>query len=83
MYGAGRRICPGLHLAERTMWRMTAKILWAFEVLPVDVDLTRYSEGFFMFPLPYKVEFRPRSAAHVAAIRREGGVAAEFLKRFE
>ncbi|KAL1381592.1 cytochrome P450 [Phyllosticta capitalensis] len=83
VYGAGRRICPGLHLAERTMWRMTAKILWAFEVLPVDVDLTRYSEGFFMFPLPYKVEFRPRSAAHVATMRREGGAAAEFLKRFE
>ncbi|CZR64460.1 uncharacterized protein PAC_14358 [Phialocephala subalpina] len=33
-YGAGRRICPGIHLAERNMWRMAAKLLWAFEFSP-------------------------------------------------
>ena len=30
-YGAGRRICPGIHLAERNMWRIASKLLWAFE----------------------------------------------------
>lgn len=27
-YGAGRHICPGMHLVERSMWRITAKLLW-------------------------------------------------------
>jgi len=33
-YGGGRRICPGMHIAERTLWRSMSKILWAFEILP-------------------------------------------------
>jgi cytochrome P450 len=31
-FGTGRRLCPGIHMGERTVWRMTAKILWAFEI---------------------------------------------------
>ena len=30
-YGAGRRICPGIHLAERNMFLSIAKLLWAFK----------------------------------------------------
>lgn len=30
-YGAGRRICPGTHLAERNLFIGVAKIFWAFE----------------------------------------------------
>ncbi|GKT82454.1 cytochrome P450 [Colletotrichum tofieldiae] len=33
-YGAGRRICVGFHLAERTQWRIIAQILWAFKIEP-------------------------------------------------
>ena len=29
-YGAGRRACPGIHLAERNMFLSIAKLLWAF-----------------------------------------------------
>ncbi|KAH7058619.1 cytochrome P450 [Macrophomina phaseolina] len=82
-YGAGRRVCPGMHMAERTMWRMTAKILWAFDIIPVDVDPDNYDEGIIHRPNPYKVEFRPRSEAHVKTIEREVGPALEFLKQFE
>jgi len=36
-YGAGRRICPGIYLAERNMWRIASKLLWAFEFSePID-----------------------------------------------
>lgn len=36
-YGAGRRICPEMRLAERTQWRAIAKLLWAFDIeLPTD-----------------------------------------------
>ena len=30
-YGAGRCICPGIHLAERNLFIATAKLLWAFD----------------------------------------------------
>ncbi|KAK4150414.1 putative cytochrome P450 oxidoreductase [Chaetomidium leptoderma] len=91
-YGAGRRICPGMHLAERNMWRIAAKLLWAFEfsepvdpktgkVMPLDPDA--YSPGILQAPLKYSVVIKPRSAAHTAQIREEKGAALQFLKQFE
>jgi len=56
-YGVGRRICPGIHLAERNMFLSIAKLLWAFrfeeltgadgKVVPCDEDpMTGYQQGF-------------------------------------
>lgn len=91
-YGAGRRICPGIHLAERSMWRITAKLLWAFEfaepinpatgeVEPLDQDA--YTSANLVCPLPYKVRIKPRSQAHVDAIKRELAGAQEFLAQYD
>lgn len=33
-YGIGRRICPGIHLAERALWVAVARIAWAFDIRP-------------------------------------------------
>jgi cytochrome P450 len=33
-FGAGRRICSGVHLAENSMFIVLAKLLWAFDILP-------------------------------------------------
>lgn len=33
-FGAGRRICPGYHVAERSLAVAIMRILWAFEILP-------------------------------------------------
>lgn len=88
-YGAGRRICPGIHLAERTQWRLTARLLWAFEVQrkmdpktnePIPIDVTNYHEGIAHCPAEYSVVFKPRSQAHIEVIRREMDDANEFLK---
>lgn len=87
-YGAGRRLCPGIHLAERNMWRIAAKLLWAYEfaepidpatgkVMPLDPD--RYNPGILQAPLPFKVRITPRSEQHVATIRRELAGALDFL----
>jgi cytochrome P450 len=36
-FGAGRRICSGMHLAENSMFIVLAKLLWAFHILaPLD-----------------------------------------------
>lgn len=91
-YGAGRRICPGLHLAERNMWRIAAKLLWAFEfsepvdpvtgqVMPLDPDA--YNPGILQAPLPFRVGIKPRSPKHVAIIREELAGALKFLQPFE
>ncbi|RKK20882.1 hypothetical protein BFJ66_g7373 [Fusarium oxysporum f. sp. cepae] len=66
-YGAGRRICPGMHLAERTQWRAIAKILWAFDIeLAVNPatgqkivpDPEAFKEGIAHGPKPFKVVFK-------------------------
>ncbi|KAK5451326.1 hypothetical protein LTS15_008090 [Exophiala xenobiotica] len=91
-YGAGRRICPGMHFAERNMWRVTAKLLWAFEFAePLDpktgkvisLDPDAYNRGILQAPLPYDVRVTPRSPRHVQTIEREIAAAKEFLKPWE
>lgn len=90
-YGAGRRICPGIHLAERNMWRIASKLLWAFEfsesvdpdtgkVIPIDPQA--YNPGILQAPLPFKVSIKARSAAHVETIRREHVEAASFMEQY-
>ncbi|KAI3317331.1 cytochrome P450 [Xylariaceae sp. AK1471] len=63
-YGAGRRICPGMYLAERNMLVSIAKLIWAFrfehrigsdgKALPVNPDpVTGYHNGFLYCPKDY------------------------------
>ena len=90
-YGAGRRVCPGMHLAERNMWRITAKLLWAFEFSepkdekgnPITLDPDAYNAGILQAPLPFKVDVKVRSQKHVEAIRREMVKAKQFLAAYE
>ncbi|TVY87600.1 Cytochrome P450 monooxygenase, partial [Lachnellula willkommii] len=90
-YGAGRRMCPGMHLAERNMWRIAAKLLWAFDisepldsmgnVVPLDPD--GYNSAILVAPLPFKVRVVPRSKEHLVAIERELAGAKEFMSQWE
>ncbi|KAJ6011550.1 cytochrome P450 [Penicillium sp. IBT 35674x] len=90
-YGAGRRICPGMHLAERTQWRAIAKLLWAFTIeLPVDAsgkkiipDPEAYKEGIAHGPLPYQVVFKPRSQEHVDVIMKDCEQSLKLLQQWE
>lgn len=59
-YGVSRRICPGMHLAERNMLLAIAKLLWAFEFQSchesesIDSDpVTGYQNGFLYCAKPY------------------------------
>lgn len=31
-FGAGRRLCPGIHVAERQLFLATARLLWTFDI---------------------------------------------------
>ncbi|CAK7218963.1 hypothetical protein SEUCBS140593_003732 [Sporothrix eucalyptigena] len=82
-FGSGRRICPGLHLAENSLYITLAKILWAFKIeppldengmtLPMDVSDDAYEEGVNTLPKPYKVRFTPRSQKRLDVLKEEWG----------
>lgn len=33
-FGAGRRVCPGFHVAERNLFLAISRILWGFNIKP-------------------------------------------------
>ncbi|KAL9047336.1 MAG: hypothetical protein Q9214_000063 [Letrouitia sp. 1 TL-2023] len=85
-YGAGRRICPGIHLAERNMFLSIAKLLWAFnfeeqigidgQSLTNDSDpVTGYHQGFLYCPKPYGCKPVVRSDRIRATLMKEFAVA--------
>jgi len=62
-FGAGRRICPGIHVAERELWLAISRLLWAFDVrsLPDEpISLEEYEGESGRTPLPYRVMLIPR-----------------------
>lgn len=80
-FGVGRRICPGMHLAENSVFITLAKILWAFEIRPAldangkeeELDLSddAFEEGMIVVPKPFKLQFVPRSPEREKIIRQE------------
>lgn len=80
-FGAGRRICPGMHLAENSLFIVLAKLLWSFNILPplnedgslseMDLSDEANEPGANTLPKPYKVRFIPRSQNAAGVVRRE------------
>jgi hypothetical protein len=81
-YGVGRRLCPGIHFAERTLFVAIAKMLWAFDISPardkkgnvVEIDTdsaTGYSDGIVVGPEPFLCEIKPRSEKRRETIMKE------------
>ncbi|RAK76852.1 cytochrome P450 [Aspergillus fijiensis CBS 313.89] len=81
-FGAGRRICPGLHVAENSLFIVLAKLVWLFDILPardeagrhplpVDVSDDGFEDGANTVPKPFRVRFVPRSAARAERMRQE------------
>jgi len=63
-YGGGRRICPGLHVAEQSLFINLARLLWGFnierargengEIIPVDNTTKGLLPGFMSNPKPFR-----------------------------
>ena len=69
-FGAGRRVCPRYTLAENSLFILTARLLWAFDIqAPADPDtgewikpdLWNYRAAQLFGPEPFKVDFKARS----------------------
>jgi cytochrome P450 len=78
-FGAGRRICPGMHVAERSLFLGISRILWAFRIRPaVDQngnqilpDQEKLTQGFVCMPEEYQATITPRSQQRAEIIKRE------------
>ncbi|KAF2849263.1 cytochrome P450 [Plenodomus tracheiphilus IPT5] len=82
-YGAGRRACPGIHVAERSLFINVARVLWGFNLKKkIEKDGTEKNvtekmvPGFFSVPEPFECDIRPRSAKHADIMRKAGSDAA-------
>ncbi|KAK8122217.1 hypothetical protein PG984_010887 [Apiospora sp. TS-2023a] len=64
IFGAGRRICPAISVAERETWFAISRLLWAFnmetEIPGVPVDLKEYDGLSGRSPLPFRIRLKPR-----------------------
>lgn len=78
-FGAGRRICPGIHLAENGLFLAVANLIWAYEFRPIvgedgkevcmDVGDEAFLDGAIRIPKAYKVRIIPRNKARLALVR--------------
>jgi cytochrome P450 len=75
-YGAGRRVCPGIHVAERSMFMNIARILWCFDIGKKVVDgetvepESRTCPGWMTVPRPFQCSIRVRSDRHAEIMRK-------------
>ncbi|KAL3584692.1 hypothetical protein FPOAC2_14473 [Fusarium poae] len=68
-YGSGKRICVGLHLAERSLFSMTSALLQCFDIRPalgpdgkeVSLENVPYSSNLISFPDDFPVRFVVRN----------------------
>jgi cytochrome P450 len=75
-FGAGRRICQGMHVAERSLFLGMSRLLWAFDFHPVpgkEPDPTLLTQGFLATPEKYEADIRPKEgrAAQIRSIWEE------------
>lgn len=75
-YGAGRRVCQGIHLAERSLYINIVRTLWGFNITKkVDSDGKEIEpdcgmvRGFLSVPNPFITDIKPRSEKHAEIIR--------------
>ncbi|KAF7166314.1 hypothetical protein CNMCM6106_002172 [Aspergillus hiratsukae] len=77
VFGAGRRMCQGIHIAERSLFLGISRLMWAFTFSPVkdeqgqpfNYDVEDLVGGITVQPNEYPVQIEPRSTAKVKIIR--------------
>ena len=87
VFGAGRRLCQGMHIAERSLFLAIARILWAFRFeKAVDAtgnsitpDINNLTQGLFVLPAPFQSVIKPRSEKHAEMIRQAWSECEETL----
>ena len=82
-FGAGRRLCAGMHVAERSLFLAFASILWAFDIQPaldekdnaIIPDQEKLISGLVAMPVHFPAKITPRSEKRAEIVRREWMIA--------
>ncbi|KAG8966557.1 hypothetical protein FRC03_011695 [Tulasnella sp. 419] len=91
-FGSGRRICPGIHLANNSLMINTMNLLWGFTFskavdpktgLEIEPDIWDYAKGILTCPNPFKCTIKPRSVHHAEIIKRQFAEATPAFLPFE
>ncbi|KAI0197905.1 cytochrome P450 [Astrocystis sublimbata] len=88
VFGAGRRRCQGMHIADRSVFLAISRLLWAFdfrraiepgtkrEILP---DMDYIVDGMMAMPKPFAADIVPRSPSKAEAIRDQWNEVSKML----
>ncbi|KAI1409932.1 putative cytochrome P450 [Hypoxylon sp. FL1857] len=74
VFGAGRRLCQGIHIAERSLFLAMACLLWAFDFStpdPSKIDIEDLRGGLAVVPAPFECHIKPRDKERAEVMRRE------------
>ncbi|KAJ5766286.1 uncharacterized protein N7511_003902 [Penicillium nucicola] len=81
-FGFSRRKCPGQALARDIVSLTISRILWGYNIAPplkngqrAEVDTFNLEQGFSGPPVPFEVDFAPRSDKHRRIIEKEWNTA--------
>ncbi|KAJ7589618.1 cytochrome P450 [Mycena floridula] len=78
-FGTGRRICPGMHLANNSLMLNTMNLIWGFSFscatdpstkASIPLDLFNYEKEIMMAPCPFKCAITVRSNARASIIQQ-------------
>ncbi|KAK7728214.1 hypothetical protein SLS57_002687 [Botryosphaeria dothidea] len=77
-FGAGRRICPGQHIAERNLFYICSHFLWAFDIRKrkdaagneIDIDMDDVRPGLINTMNPFDVDVKPRNLERVEWVKK-------------
>ncbi|KAL8720950.1 MAG: hypothetical protein Q9225_002277 [Loekoesia sp. 1 TL-2023] len=86
-FGSGRRICQGMHVAERSLFLGISRLLWGFDIKPIEnadgekilPDPDEYTQGFQVMPVKFQARIEARSMERSKMIEREWANAKELL----
>jgi len=78
-YGAGRRSCPGIHIAERSLFINVVRLLWGFNITRKEgVELeTGLETGFVTLAKRFECNIKPRSREKEQMMRQAWKTAQE------
>lgn len=89
MFGAGRRMCQGIHIAERSLFLAVSRLLWAFNfqraVDPAtgcEIPLSHDDDlqgGMFVMPRPFQARITPRDDEKARIVKEAWKEASESL----
>ena len=72
-FGFGRRICPGMNIAENSLNLLVARMAWATHISRrpgVEVPLYDYTSGFNVQPKPFVFDLVPRDETRKLQVER-------------